>query len=54
MIDTHPYFVDNAAKCTYFPMDYGEALGYRNRLPLDIFELYITLLPFYCSIRVLE
>jgi hypothetical protein len=54
MMDTLARFVDNFAKCTYCLMDCREALGYHDRLPLEIFEFYIILLPFYCVIGPLQ
>jgi hypothetical protein len=54
MIDTLAYFVDNLAKCTYHLMDCGQALGYPDRLPLEIVELDIILLPFDYFINALK
>jgi hypothetical protein len=47
MMDTLVYFVHNFANGTCFLIDCGETLDYRGRLTLEIFELYIILLPFY-------
>jgi hypothetical protein len=38
----------------FFMMDYGKALGYRDHLPLEIFELYIIMLPFSCFLGARE
>jgi hypothetical protein len=53
-MDTIAHFVDDFVKCTYFLMDFGDALGYRDCLPLKIVELYVILLPFYDCIGALE
>jgi hypothetical protein len=54
VIDTLAYFMNNFAKCPCFLMDCGEALGYRDLLPLQMFESYVTLLPFCCFLGILE
>jgi hypothetical protein len=38
----------------FFMTDYGEALGYREHIPLEIFELYIIMLPFSCFLGARE
>jgi hypothetical protein len=48
------YSVDNFAMCSYLLMDYGYSFGCSDRLPPEIFELYIILLPFSCLICALE
>jgi hypothetical protein len=54
MMDILACFMDDFAKCTYFLMDCGEALGYRDHLLLDVFELYIILLHFHDFIHALD
>jgi hypothetical protein len=49
MMNTLAYFMANFEKCTSVLMDYAEALGYRDRLPLEIFGLSIIMLPFAFS-----
>jgi hypothetical protein len=39
-MDALAHFVHDFAKCTYFVMECDEALGYCDRLPLEIFELF--------------
>jgi hypothetical protein len=48
LMDSLAHFVDNSAKCTYLLMDHGEALRCRDHLSLEVFDLYIILLLFYC------
>jgi hypothetical protein len=54
MLDTLGHFADNFAKCAYSLIDCRESFGDRDILPLEILELYIILLPFYCFISLLE
>lgn len=40
--------------CTAYLMDFGIDEGYRDHIPMEIYELYIILLPFYCFISAVE
>jgi hypothetical protein len=55
MVDTLQYFLNNYEKCNEYLEAFGEAREkYRSALPIEIFELYIMLLPFYCFLSAVE
>jgi hypothetical protein len=54
MMDTLAYFVANFELCTAFLMKCVQAFDYRDRLPLEIVELYIIMIPFSCFVSAVE
>jgi hypothetical protein len=46
-MDDITHFMDNFVKCISFLMECSEVFGNRDRLPLEFFELYVILIPFY-------
>jgi hypothetical protein len=54
MMDTLAYFMANFEQYTAFLIECGEALGDRDRLPLEIFELSIIMHPFSCFLSAVE
>jgi hypothetical protein len=55
VVDTLQYFVINHLNCNEYLARYGEVREeYRPALPIEIFELYIMLLPFYCFLGAVE
>lgn len=54
MVDTLAYFVHHSEACTSYLLEFGADEEYYDGFPLEISELYIILLPFYCFIGALE